>query len=642
MTDGQPVEKSTAAGATSPVHRLTSITANVLALFIILAPILWTLDPFGLSSRYLVVDQFLAAELGASLALVFLVQARQSRRTPRLVFAAMAVAALVAGVWLNHYFSNADPLFLRPDPILVMVSAALVVLCLVACWKSTGADMAITMIVFLVFGYVAQFLPSWIGSGAVRLESYVTYMVFGSDGVLGQALRILATSVVVFMIFGMMFELAGGARAIAGLALMIARHGRGAAIKVCIVASGLFGTITGSATANVTTSGSFSIPGMRKMGVPPATAGGIEAVASTVGQIMPPVMGASAFLMSDLTGIPYGQIALAATIPSLICFAVLFLNADRLAQKIEVEHGRVGDVFDDREFRLDRSSWIHVVPVVGLVWAMIAFPLRPDLAGVIGIVLALGVAFVTRGISGTWRALLAFVPQSGRRLADIVVAGSAIGIILAVIASTGLDVHITLAISQLGQQSLIVSLLATAVAAFVLGLSVSTAGVYIITGSLLAPGLVALGVPVIAAHLFVLFSAMLSMITPPVAFATLAAAGMTGASFNDTTNEAMKFGWILFLVPFLIALAPELALVGEPIVVAATLFTTTAGILVVGTAVYDPTALKPNAPRGWTVFALGIVLILPIVPQPYRLGLAVLALGYVTARGLLLRRRKIA
>lgn len=609
------------------------------AALICIVPIVWGLNPGGLR-RFVIMDQLLALELCLSLAFFFLSSAAAAKTQWNwLTHVVLGTATLVVGVWVQVHFAYANPMTLKPNLFLVSLSALVLLLCLAASWWTAGKDTVIMIAVFLVFGYVAQYLPAWIGSAPVRLEGYVTYMLFGSsNGLLGQALQIITVSVIVYVLFGTMFEVSGGTRAIAGLALYFARHGRGAAIKVCIIASGVFGMISGSATSNVLTAGTFSIPGMKKVGVPAATAAGIEAVASTCGQIMPPVMGSAAFLMANLTGIPYSQIALASFTPALLCYVVLFLQAERLGQKIEAKRGKTEQFLDEDDFKLGWGQLIHLVPVAGMILVLTQSANRPELAGIVGLALAAVVAVIVRGPAGAWRALVEVLPKAGRTVSNLVVTAATIGVILAVIGSTGLDVQITIFISEIGKTSLLLSLLLTALAAFVLGLGVSTAGVYIVAGALLAPGLVQLGVPEIAAHLFVLYSAMLSFITPPVAFASLAASGLADAGFNETSNEAMKFGWILFLIPFLIAYSPEIALVGEPMQVAMVIAAAAAGVIVMAQPIYGGVSWPWRTPLGWVLLLLGLALILPILPAPIRAGAAAVGLVWVVAKWVLKRR----
>lgn len=623
-----------APGATPGLFRVAQAAVGLGACVL---PLFWVVDPGRLVRGNFVLDQFTSLELGLALCFVLLGKARvTSGAAGRWLNALLAAASLGLGVWLFILFNAETMLILRPTPPLLTVSVLALGLCLYAGWTAAGRDTVVLIGTFLAFGYLAQFLPSWIGSPPVRLESYIVYMTFGSNGILGMALQIISVSVVVFLLFGIGFELSGGTRAIGAIALLVARIGRGAAISVSIVASGLFGTISGSATSNVLTSGSFSIPGMKRMGVAPAAAGGIEAAASTLGQVTPPVMGAAAFLMANATGIPYAQIAMAAAVPALLCYGALFLQGEALGRRIGARDGGLTYTADDA--RLGWGDLLHLVPVAGLVASLLLAPARPELAGVVGAALAVAVALVLKGPRRTWQDARTLFPKATKAVSGLVVTASTVGIILAVIASTGLDVQLTILISQVGNESLFLSLLLASVTAFVLGLGVGTAGVYIVAGTLLAPGLVQLGVPVLAAHLFVLYSAMLSMITPPVAFASLTAAGIAGAGFYATSNAAMRFGWALFVVPFLFVYSPELVLVGDAWSITVVLAATLAGVLLVSMFVFD--GWRGRSPLAWLGFGVGLCLMLPVLPQAMRLGGAVAGLLWLVARAVLARRNR--
>lgn len=595
-----------------------------------LVPVAWVVNPAGIVSQHIVLDQFTSVELGLSLCYVMLTLALASRAFLRWALVVGAIVSLGLATWLFVFYNSESFTILRPNATFVTVAVLTVALCLIAGWKASGSETVILVGAFLVLGYFAQFAPIWLTAPPIRLETYTFYMVFGGSGVLGQALQVIATAVIVFLLFGLAFELAGGSRAIGAVALLVAQFGRGAAISVCIIASALFGMISGSATSNVLAAGSFSIPGMKKMGLSPASAGGIEAVASTIGQVMPPVMGAAAFLMANATGIAYPQIALASLAPALLCYLALFMQGEAVGRRVEARDGKVDPGISSIPLRW--RDLLHLIPVAGLILTMMENPARPELSGAVGMGLALLVAIVLRGPRGAWTEFLRMLPKASASVTSLVVTAAAVGIMLAALAATGLAEQLTLLISSVGKTSLFLSLLLASVTAFLLGLGLGTSGVYIITGTLLAPGLVSLGVPVIAAHLFVLYSAMLSMITPPVAFASLTAAGLAGAGFYETSNQAMKFGWALFLIPFLIAYSPELVLVGEPIQIALTIAATAMGVTIMAQPIYGGIDWPWKKPLGWLVLLGGLALVLPVLPVPVRAGAAGAALAWVVVQ----------
>ncbi|WP_010137255.1 TRAP transporter large permease subunit, partial [Oceanicola sp. S124] len=265
--------------------RICGALAAVSGATAVLLPFLYALDPFRISSAWIVDEQFLAAMLGAALVFGFARRAqRAAGRTARLAFLLLAVLAAGAAAAITRHYGSESMLFVQATPLLIAVSGTLLALCLVATRFHGGWQMLLMVLGFFIFGYVAQFLDGMFAAAQVQFDRYLVYMTFGGDGLLGRAIDIISRTVTIFVVFGIAYEISGGSDTIAALALKAARIGRGSAIKVTVLASGLFGTISGSATSNVLTSGAFSIPGMRRVGVPPATAGGIEAVASTCGQ----------------------------------------------------------------------------------------------------------------------------------------------------------------------------------------------------------------------------------------------------------------------------------------------------------------------------------------------------------------------
>jgi TRAP-type uncharacterized transport system fused permease subunit len=273
------------------------------------------------------------------------------------------------------------------------------------------------------------------------------------------------------------------------------------------------------------------------------------------------MLGAAAFLMADLTGIPYAQIALATALPAFIVYMVMVHQGTWIGSRIRLENG--GEALEAES--LPWSNALHLLPVIIIFFFMFSNDQLIAVAGVAGAAVALSVGLMLHGPKETIRRCRRVAGATACSIASLTVAGSALGVIVGVLSVTGLDVALTLGISHLGQNSLLLALLFTAFAAFLLGAGLSTSGVYLVVGTLLAPGLVRLDVPVMSAHLFVLYWAMLSMITPPVAFAALAASSISGASFSATAWASMRFGWITFVVPFAFIAQPALVLVGTPV-----------------------------------------------------------------------------
>jgi TRAP transporter 4TM/12TM fusion protein len=601
--------------------RLLAIVAGAATLA---GPIFWTLNPFGIARSLFVADQYLAAELGMALCFVAASAARVTEKSwLRLLLTLAAVGGAAVGLMLAVHFGSPEALFVKPTAATLSLAVALIVLTTAALALGGGG---LTMVLFvlgtLAFGYLAQFVGGVISTAPIRLERYIVYLVLGGDGFIGQALQVMATSVVVYLLFGAAYEVAGGTAALDALANRLAGRGKGTAIKATVISSALFGLISGSATSNVVTSGAFTIPAMKRQGVSAPMAGGIEAVSSTIGQVTPPVLGAAAFLMADLTGIPYAQIALATALPAFIVYAVMVHQGTWIGSRVQADSG--GETIEAAP--LPWSSALHLLPVITIFGIMFAGDRLTALAGIAGAVVALAVGVVLHGPRETLRRCRRVARAATGSIANLIVAGSALGVIVGVLSVTGLDVALTLGISHLGEHNLVLALVLTALAAFLLGTGLSTSGVYLVVGTLLAPGLVKLGVPVMSAHLFVLYWAMLSMITPPVAFAALAASSISGATFSATGWASMRFGWIAFVVPFAFVAQPALVLVGTPMQLGLTLAAVAGGVWV-GRRIVDPRSrLDLGLALLGTAAALGALL--DAGPEPQWPAFVLLALVF--------------
>lgn len=603
-----------------------------------LLPVLWALDPFGIIRTALVQEQVLALTLAAALA--FVLWSRIGRAGP-LGNAALLLGgagAVVLGLSLAAHFGGAGALFIAPTPPLLALTVLATVLIATALVMTAGLPLSLLLLAVVAFGFIAQFLPAPLDAPRISAARYTVYFLFGGNGFLGSALKVIASTVVIFILFGAAYELSGGTDAIDRLARHMSRRGKGMAIKATILSSALFGMVSGSATSNVLTSGAFTITAMRKLGLSSKTAGGIEAVSSTMGQVTPPVMGAAAFIMADLTGMPYASIALAAAVPALLCFAVMFHQGTWLGHRLESSDP---DAPREAVPQLFWSDLWHLVPVLVISVLMFRGDRMTELAGIGGTAAALATGLVLHGPRTLWHRLRATAAPTASAATGLVVAGAALGAIVGVLGLTGLDVSMTLAIRTLAETSLFLSLLATAFVALVLGTGMATTGVYVVVGTLLAPGLVDLGVPLIAAHLFVLYFGMVSMITPPVAFAALAASGISGASFSGTAWASMRFGWVIYVVPFAFVYAPGLLLVGPPEGIAVALGSAASALVLAGWFVsLPPDRTRANPPMLLPALWLALLALslLPLFDPTPALAPALALQALVLAAGFALRR----
>jgi TRAP transporter 4TM/12TM fusion protein len=541
-----------------PARQALSAVSAIAGVVVVLLPVVWTLDPARALSVRFVGEQFLCVLLASAVIFILLGAARSARAPAVPLLVAGSIVAGAAGAYLMSHFGSDTALFVRPTPPILAVSISIMVTVTWAVGLSSGRAMVILVVATLAVGFLAQYFGAPFHAAPVSAARYVTYMVVGGDAFLGQALAVIGGTVTLFILFGAMFEASGGTAALDILALRLSRGGSGVAIKATIISSALFGTVSGSATSNVLTSGAVTITGMRRMGVPAPQAGGIEALSSTLGQLTPPVMGAAAFLMADISGIPYGKIALSAAIPAAICYVIMLVHANRYGRNIEAARAEAPP--NDTPPPLKWSMLWHFAPFAAITITMAGGDRATAMAGVMGAATAAAVGIVLLGPRGFVARLRDVMPRTMRAMAMLVLAGSGLGVVVGALNLTGLDVSLALGLAHLGEASLFLSLVLTALAALVLGTGLSTSGVYIVVASLLVPGLVKLGVEPIAAHMFVLYFGVVSMITPPVAFAALAASGISGARFSETAFAAMRFGWFLYVLPFLLVFFPGLLL----------------------------------------------------------------------------------
>ena len=380
------------------------------------------------------------------------------------------------------------------------------------------------------------------------------------------------------MFFGRILQISGGAEYFTDISSASFGRYRGGTGKVEVVASALFGTISGSAVANVMSTGIITIPNMKKAGYSPQTAGAVEAVSSTGGQIMPPVMGAAAFLMAENLQIRYAEVALAALIPSLLFYVSIFVQVD-----LEAARRRIGGIDPSelpRAGQVFRKGWFFLIPFLVLFGLMAAVDIQAERAILLGVAAmlpfaaSLGYAGKRLTLRGMWEALIA----TGRDAVDIIVICAVAGAVIGLLNISGLSLSLSLALAKLGQGNVMLLLIAVAVMCLILGMGLPTTGVYLLVAVIAAPSLVQLGVAPLAAHMFVFFFGCLSMITPPVAMAAFAAAHIAQTSPVQVALTACRLGWPAFAVPFIFVFSPGLLMGGGPLVVSVSLLAACAGV----------------------------------------------------------------
>ena len=562
---------------------MTRWVTAILASALTLGAVAWSVGITQILGLALYEEQFAAAMLAVCLALTFLhFSARREARggaVPWYDWVAAAAAFGAAGYIAVRYPAVVDLILLRP-PDAVIAGSLLFVLLMEALRRAIGPALPAIIVLFVLYALFADLMPARLEGRATDWRKLIAYLTIDVNGMLGIPIKIGTTIVVTFILFGSLLSITGGSRFFTDLALLGMGRFRGGSAKIAVLASALFGSISGSAVANVVATGVVTIPMIKKSGYAPHQAGAIEAVASTGGQLMPPVMGAAAFLMAEFLQIPYSEVVLAALVPALLYYGALFIQADLEAARMGITRVPQADIPRARRV----LPGLHfVLPFVVLIVALFSFNVQPEYAVLWSAVALLAGAwlFGYRGERPRLGAVLDAVRQTGIAVIEIILITAGAGFVIGVLSLSGLGFNLTLALVQVGAGSLVILLLLSAIVCIVLGMGLPTAGVYVLLAALVAPAMVEVGVLPIAAHLYVMYFGLMSMITPPVAIAAYAAAGLARADPMRTGWEACRFGWSAFVVPFLFVLSPTLLLVGPADAVALAIVTAALGIWLV-------------------------------------------------------------
>ncbi len=527
----------------------------------------------------------------------------------------------------------------------IIGSALLTFLVLEASRRISGWGFVGIILAIAVYVYISPFLPGDFQTRWVMPERMVAYVGLDVNGMIGSILQVAVLVVIPFTILGQVLARTGGAEFFSDLAMSAMGGLRGGAAKVAVVGSALFGMISGSAVSNVLAVGIVTIPTMIKSGFTRYKAAAIESVGSTGGQLMPPVMGAAAFIMAEFLQVSYGAVCIAAAIPAVLYYACLFIHVDLEAAKhgigaLEEEKGpSLGEVM--------KAGWHFLVPILFLVVALIwpeYLRLTPEKAAIAstGILIVLALIFGYRGKRVTIREVAVAIIETGRVSLDIILIGAAAGIMVGIMSISGLAFSMTLQLLALSGDNVFLLLLLIAVLAFVLGIGLPTVSVYILTATLLAPALVKLGVTPMAAHMFVMYNGMLSMITPPVAFAAYAAANIARTDGWTTGWIACLVGWSTFILPFLFVLTPSLLMDGPTHLIVWNFVRILFGLFI-GTAGIVGFALTLlSVPMRWVYGVISLPIVLP--PESFTGGYYVNFIGIAAGIALLvfdhLRRKK--
>jgi len=463
------------------------------------------------------------------------------------------------GVGVNLYiFFNVDGIAARAGLTTqtdIIFGFLTVVLVLEAARRCIGPELPILSVLFLAYAYLGPHLPGDFMHRGYSFRRLSEHMYISAEGIYGIALGVSSTFIFLFILFGAFLSATGLSELITKVSLAVAGHKPGGPAKVAILGSGFVGMINGSAAANVVTTGAFTIPLMKRVGYKPHFAGAVEATSSTAGQMMPPVMGAAAFIMSEFLGIPYRTIMLASIFPSLLFFVAIWIFVHQEAVKTGLL-GLPKDQLPDAKLALKKSGHL-LVPIALLIYLLLD-NYTPSFAAFYSILALIAVSFLRKHTRMSIKPLIAALEAGARQAVGVAIACAVVGIIVGVVSLTGIGLQLANMILRLSGGMLLPTLIFAMIACIVVGLGMPTSAAYIVAGTVVAPAMIRLGISPLVAHMFVFYYAILSAITPPVALASYAAAALADAPTNKVSWTAVRLGLAGFVVPFMFVYSPAL------------------------------------------------------------------------------------
>ncbi len=544
--------------------------------FLILGGMAWAVDlPFRLGFAFTEAE-WLAFYISIGTAAVFLKHPYgKDAGIGEVLLGLAAIAAWTYGAlhleaWVYDFSGNTPQKYVPALIALLLVMEAL--------RKACGLSITLLVWTLIAYGLFGHYLPGPIQAAQTDPRSLAMYLFTDTGAILGLVMSIVATLVLAFVIFGRMMEVSGATNFFTDIALAAMGHKRGGPAKVAIVASALFGSVSSSPVGNIVSTGVMTIPLMKRSGFKPSEAAAIEAVASTGGQIAPPVMGATAFLMAEFLQISYFDVVIAALLPAFFYYACLFMQVDAEARN----RGLVGMARDQLPSAMAalRTGWIFVFPLGVLIYLLFFTGSQPAFA-------ALGSALVLLALSMAKKRFLNradwanFLFDGGEGMLPLIMIGAGAGIVIGIMNLSGLGESLSFLLVEAARNwGSFVMLVLTAILSIILGMGMPSTAIYIVLATVIAPALNQMGIPVLASHMFIFYFGVMSFLTPPVAVSSYVAAGLAKAPLWETGWTGMRYSAIAFVVPFLWCYEPAL-LLDDSVLAISTVTAITLGALMI-------------------------------------------------------------
>jgi TRAP transporter 4TM/12TM fusion protein len=473
----------------------------------------------------------------------------------------LALLATVVGGNIVAFYPELMPRLGIITPTNVVLGLIAILLVLEASRRLLGYPVVGIGVLFILYARFAHLLPGILHHKEMPWQRLPIYLYLDPGSLLGIPLFVSATIVFAFILFGQFLFAVGAGQFLSNVAAALLGRYRGGPAKVSVVASALFGSLSGSASANVATTGIITIPLMKRVGYDPNFAAAVEATASTGGLLLPPIMASTAFIMAEFLGIPYVQIAIAAFVPAILYYVAVFAQVHLRAAKDNLKGLPPQDIPSLKNVM--KQGWIYVFPVVALLYFLFWLRFRPEASAVYATAVTLLVGLLTKQGRLNLGKFLFILRGSGQAVLDIAIVGGLAGFVIGALSLTGLGISLSNALVVLSGGSGLLLLILAAGAAIVLGMGMPITATYIVLVILIAPALVQTGIQPLAAHLFVMYFGAMSFLTPPVCVAAYVAAGIAGSDPMKTGFQGMRLGIVAYVVPFVFAFSPALLLMGS-------------------------------------------------------------------------------
>lgn len=534
----------------------------------------------------------------------------------------LAILGAAAPAYIVIFYRELILRSMLPTTTDVIIGTLGILLVIEAVRRVVGIPMVCVVLVFITYAFAGPYMPGILAHRGLTLNQFVSHVYFTTEGIFGIPLGVSSTFIFLFILFGAYLESTGLGKFFIDVANAVAGWASGGPAKVAVLSSGLMGTVSGSSVANVVGTGSLTIPMMKKLGYHKNFAGAVEAASSTGGQLMPPVMGAAAFLMAEFVGVPYVEIVKAAVIPAFLYFTGVWLGVHFEAKRNDLkgiprdELPKLGVILKERG---------HLaIPLIVIVWLLVS-GYTPMRAALVAIVLSILCSAVKKSTRMKPIEIIKGLENGARNVLGVLVACAAAGIIIGVVTKTGVGLKLASGLLDLSGGLLLPSMFLTMITAIVLGMGVPTTANYVITSTIAAPALLQMGVPILAAHMFVFYFGIIADVTPPVALAAYAGAGISGGNALKTGVNGAKLAIAAFIIPYMFVLSPELLLMdGLTAGLALSLFTALVGMVALSSSLIGYLASPLKSWQRIILAAGGLMLIKPGIETDI-IGVAIFA-----------------